>query len=209
MGTSLWLVSSEEDAEKLKMIMRDTRQSERPNLPASYPNFYPHITLLSFPPASTAATPEGIRAAIEPLLKQTRDLPIKFQSVDIGTHFFRSVYITITPSPSLLSLHKDVHAQLGIEPRTPLFPHLSLCYIDDQDASGGEREKFLQELREEGKIRYNTFEGGESVSLRCGNGEYGHIQALWLGGFEAKEVWVAKCDGPVENWKILDKIHIA
>lgn len=29
-----------------------------------------------------------------------------------------------------------------------------------------------------------------------------------LAGFEAREVWIALCDGPVETWKVLDKITL-
>ena len=200
-GTSLWIVPDEPDTERLKTIMR-TRQSERHNFPSSYPAFQPHVTLASFP--STFAPPTSdIRAAIDSALEHSHsgaNLPIKFQSVDIGTHFYRSVYIVITPTPELLALHENVHARLGIEPKTPAYPHVSLCYIDD--AAVVEREKFLEELKREGKIRYDS--ESKSVSLRCGEGE----DWVWLREFGAREVWVAKCDGPVEGWTVLDKIPI-
>ncbi|KAG6917937.1 hypothetical protein DXG01_000375 [Tephrocybe rancida] len=200
-GTSLWLVPNDEDAERLKTIMR-ARQSEHHNYPSSYPTFHPHVTLASFPSPSTPPTPETIRAAIEPVLQQSGSLAVKFQSVDIGDHFFRSVYIAVVPTPALLALHKDVHASLGIEPRTPSFPHVSLCYIDDADARGGERERFLEELKKKGMTKT---EGETGVSLRCPDAEGGG----WFSEFGAKEVWVAECDGPVESWNILDKIPIA
>ncbi|KAG6854707.1 hypothetical protein C0991_002419 [Blastosporella zonata] len=199
-GTSLWLVPSEDDAERLKTIMHTTRQHERQNFPSSYPNFHPHVTLASFPSTSTPSISD-IRTAIAPLLQQR--LAVKFQSVDIGTHFFRSVYIAITPTPAILALHGNVHAKLGIDPSTPSFPHVSLCYIDDKDALGGERERFLEELMDEGRIRYEDSERGGGVSLKCGGNEDGHG---WMSVFEAKEVWVAECYGPVEDWTILGKI---
>ncbi|KAG6862070.1 hypothetical protein C0995_007200 [Termitomyces sp. Mi166 len=143
-----------------------------------------------------------IRAVIDSALGQSEgNLPIKFQSVDIGTHFYRSVYIAITLTPGLQALHRDVHTKLGIEPKTPAYPHVSLCYINDADAA--EREKFLDELKNEGKIRYES--DGKGVSLKCGKGE----DSVWLSEFRAREVWVAKCDGPVESWTVLDKILIA
>ncbi|KAG6814574.1 hypothetical protein H0H92_000103 [Tricholoma furcatifolium] len=197
-GITLWIVPDEEDTKRLETIMR-ARQDERHNYPSSYPAFQPHVTLASFPSTSTPPT-AAIRAAIAPVAQQG-GLAVKFQSVDIGTHFFRSVYIAITLTPGLAALHEAVHTKLGIEPKTPSYPHVSLCYIDDEDARKGERERFFEELKREGRIR----EEGHGVSLRCGKGE-GDV--VWLSEYQPKEVWIAECDGPVESWKIIDKISI-
>ncbi|KAF5380880.1 hypothetical protein D9615_004121 [Tricholomella constricta] len=196
MGISLWLVPSAKDARRLSTIMR-ARQDEYPNFPFSYPTFDPHITLASCP-SSSAPSLSMIRAAIP---KFEHGLFVKFKSVEIGTHFFRSVYTTIAPLPALSALHEEVHAKLGIEARTPLFPHMSLCYIDDRDALLGERDKFLQELKDGGKIK--EADDGSGVSLNCGD-----LAGDWMDGFQATEIWVANCDGPVEGWKIVDKVPL-
>jgi len=174
------------------------RGDERQNLPTSYPTFYPHVTLASFP-SQPALTLSEIRAAMP---KFQRGLPVKFKSIEIGTHFFRSIYIAIELTPLLSALHEEVHAKLAIEPRTPAFPHVSLCYIDDRDALSGERDEFFRELKNGGKIRRTEDDLG--LCLNCG----GSAEEDWMGEFLVKEVWLAQCDGPVENWTILDIIPI-
>ncbi|GLB34777.1 putative cyclic phosphodiesterase-like protein [Lyophyllum shimeji] len=196
MGIAVWLVPSAEDAQRLKRIM-DTRREERSNHPSSYPSFHSHITLASLPLQS--ASPSEIRAAIP---KFEHGLSVKFKSIEIGTHFFRSVYIAIELTPELSALHDKIHAKLAIEPRTPAFPHVSLCYIADEAAR--EREEFFRELKDGGKIR--QIQNDSNVSINCAGGPG---EEDWMSGFLAKEVWVAQCDGPVEDWTVLDKIPIA
>ena len=81
-------------------------------------------------------------------------------------------------------------------PRTPSFPHLSLCYIDDKDAAIGEREAFYKILKDGGKIR----PGG---SLDCGL-----VEEDWMDCFEANDIWVVQCEGPVSEWAILKKLNL-
>lgn len=168
----------------------------RPNQPSSYPDFDPHITLASVPMSSPSSL-LSIRVAI-PIFESP--LTVDFKSIEIGTHFFRSVYLAIAPTPALSALHEQIHAKLGIEPRTPSFPHLSLSYISDEDAQSGERESYLQALENAGRIDRD----GKTVALDCGNDGTPN----WIKGFRATEIWVADCDGPVEGWTVLDKIAI-
>ncbi|KAG6899418.1 hypothetical protein C0993_010455 [Termitomyces sp. T159_Od127] len=215
MGTSLWIVPNEQDAERLKTLMRRTRQNERADFPSSYPAFHPHVTLASFPSASTstsAPSTAAIRAALDSALHgadnplpnpRPRPIQIAFESLELGTHFFRSVYIAAAPTPALRALHGAVHAGLGVAPRTPAFPHLSLCYVGDADAE--ERGRFWGEVRV--RVRGGCEHGGGDgeggrVSIWCGE------EGGWVAGFEAGEVWVVECDGPVEGWTVLDKISI-
>ncbi|KAF9030681.1 hypothetical protein BDZ89DRAFT_1064462, partial [Hymenopellis radicata] len=116
---------------------------------ASYPSFEPHITLLSLPADSTISLPE-LRASIP---------------LNIGDHFFRSVYIAVKQLP---------------KPRTPLFPHISLCYITDEDAALGERTSFYNALKDAGRMKPTQ------------------DNADWVSTFQASEVWIAECNGP---WK--------
>lgn len=182
------------------MIMRNPRSAEGAQLlSASYPKFEPHITLASFLPSSTPSLP-AIRTALSGW--KADSVPVEFQSIDVGTHFFRSVYIAIAPTSTISALHEHIHTTLGVEPRTPSFPHLSLCYISDEDAQSGERGRFLRELEAAGKVE--RVERDERVRLNCG----GPGEVDWLAGFQAGEVWVADCDGPVEGWSVLDVIPI-
>ena len=53
-------------------------------------------------------------------------------------------------------------------------------------------------LKDAGVIR----EEGDRVSLQCGE------DGGWVDGFDVKEIWIAKCDGPVEGWEILDRLTL-
>ncbi|KAJ6597227.1 2',3'-cyclic-nucleotide 3'-phosphodiesterase [Mycena vulgaris] len=162
---------------------------------ASYPKFQPHITLAALPDAapSLAEILASIPAA-------QRALPIEFDAVEVGDHFFRSVYLAVHTTPALLDLHHHVHDALRILPKTPKFPHISLCYINDADAAAGERTRYFQALESAGKIRAD----GGSVSLNCG--EPGVDD--WLSSFDSPEIWIARCDGPVETWTVEKKIAL-
>lgn len=165
---------------------------------ASYPSFEPHITLLSLPADSSISLQE-LRASIP----KSTPLKISFNSVNIGDHFFRSVYIAVKPTPELWSLHAHTHKALNQEPRTPLFPHISLCYITDEDAALGERTSFYKALNDAGRIK--SIEDGDGVALNCSQG----AGEDWMSTFETSEIWIAECNGPVESWKILDKVSLS
>ena len=196
-GLTLWIVPNDENAEKLQRIMQI---KQGPSLTqTSYPVFHPHITLVSSP-----VSLEDQLASIEACVAKyrTSTLPIcRFKSVDIGNHYYRSVYVTIQPTPELLDMHKHFHDILKLEPRTPVFPHLSLCYIDDADAVNGERLAFYDALKDAGNLRVSDVEG---VTLNCGS----NTQEEWIDHFEASEIWGVLCDGPVEGWKVILKFSL-
>jgi 2'-5' RNA ligase len=158
----------------------------------SYPRFHPHITLASLP-LSVENNLADIEASITTSLKAP--LTVKFSSVEIGSHYFRSVYIAIEATSEIMNLHGLIHKALQAVPGTPSFPHLSLCYIDDKDATVGEREVFYRTLKDGGKIRA----GG----LDCGL-----VEEDWMECFEANKIWVVRCEGPVNEWVILKKFPI-
>ncbi|KAK0211077.1 2',3'-cyclic-nucleotide 3'-phosphodiesterase [Desarmillaria ectypa] len=194
MGIALWVVPPSACAAKLKCIMNvRPRPSATTASSSSYPRFDPHITLLSLP-ADSSISVSILRDAISSI---QLSLDITFKSIDIGTHFFRSVYITVQLTPELTEIHTHVHKKVGVEPRTPKYPHVSLCYITDEDAQQGERRAFYQAI--EDKIRKE----GDIVSIDCGK-----LAEEWMSGFVANEIWIAECNGPIEDWRILDKIPL-
>jgi len=125
---------------------------------------------------------------------------VKFESIEVGDHYFRSVYIAIQPADVLKDLHRIVHEKLGVAPRTPKYPHMSLVYISDEDAAKGERERYYEELKKRNLITTTTQDGDELGSKK---------DAETIAGFSAPEIWVVKCVGPVESWEVLDKIVLA
>jgi len=160
--------------------------------PTSYPYFEPHITLASVSSSSAPLLPD-----LCAVIRATGLLSVEFESIEIGSHFFRSVYVAIKTTPALTALHEHLHTKLGLEPHTPAFPHLSLCYIDDEDGQKGEREMFSKDLESTGKVE----RGHHRVRLHCG-------ESGWMDGFSASEVWVVNCEGPVEGWTILDRVSL-
>jgi 2',3'-cyclic-nucleotide 3'-phosphodiesterase len=197
----LWIVPNSIDAQRLENIMNAGHLSSRTNSSLSqgglesyesYPRFHPHITLASLP-LSVENNLTDIEASIASSLKAP--LTVKFSSVEFGSHYYRSVYIAIEPTSEIMNLHEHIHKALQAVPRTPSFPHLSLCYINDKDAAIGKREAFYRNLKDGGKMRAG---GG----LDCGLAEED-----WMDCFEANEIWVVQCEGPVNEWAILRKLQ--
>lgn len=103
---------------------------------------------------------------------------------------------------ALLDLHKQIHENFKVEYKTPAFPHLSLVYITDEDAEKGERTIYQDLLEKAGKLQIG--EGGKAVSLNCGSG----AEESWMDSFDASEIWVTKCEGPVQGWRVLGKYSL-
>lgn len=147
-----------------------------------------------------------------------RSLHIRFARVLTGDKYFLSIFIALAPSIELAQLRSSAlkvgagagaganstgNRDLNPEKASPAFPHLSLFYIADEEAHT--RVRFLQEMEREGVVRHST--DGLSVALRCaqvGEGDDGVLE-----GFTATQIWIVDCEGPVEEWKVLDKILLA
>lgn len=171
-----------------------TLRQQQPHSPTSYPQFAPHITLGSFSHVSLSEIRASIPVSQPPL-------QIKFDAIQVGSHYFRSVYISVKLTPELIALHDQVHSSLGIEPRTPAYPHLSLCYINDKDAEEGERDKFARDTNDSGYIRHEP-DGGLSIRSSLSSEED------WITEFTSPEIWIAQCDGPVAEWSVIEKISL-
>ena len=158
----------------------------------SFPKFEPHVTLASLPldiPVSAilAGVPQG-----------QKQIDISYKSLEIGTHYFRSVYIAVKLSPELSALHQHVHAALQTDPKTPAYPHLSLAYVTDKDAETRLRHQFAESLE--------VKEANDGIALGVGDGR--DESKDWIAGFRADEIWIVRCEGPVETWKVLDIIRL-
>ena len=204
-GLSLWLVPTVEQSAKLSWIMHIRPPTAE--LPSSYPKFHPHITLATVP--STTPVDELI-AAIPPRQSQFKAV---FSDVVVSGAYFRSVLAVVEPSPEITSLHAEVVESLKIRnPRSPMFPHMSIYYIDDLEA--GERARVLQELKDNGTV-IKTEEGvqihtsGGPIGISTGSETRPLPQDDTLRGINVTEIWVALCDGPVETWTVLEKVELA
>lgn len=131
--------------------------------------------------------------------------PVAFSSLEVGPTYFRSVYVVIHKSPELSDLHKHISNELkklgGIEPRSPRFPHMSLFYIDDSEPD--ERQIVANELLSSGRV---VNELGDRIILDCFADS--HSTGHKLSGFDGEEIWIVRCEGPVEQWKVLEKVAL-
>ena len=176
-------------------------------VPSSYPRFHPHITLAT---VSSTTPVQELVAAIPPRHPQ---IQVVISDVVVGDTYFRSVLAAIVPSPEILSLQSTVSENLRIrDPRSPMFPHMSIYYIDDAEAE--ERTRVLQELKDNGTV-IKTEEGvqihtsGGPIGTPTGSGTRPPPQGDALRGIDGSEIWVVLCDGPVETWTVLEKVKLA
>jgi 2',3'-cyclic-nucleotide 3'-phosphodiesterase len=217
---ALWLVPSEPEAALLQQLM-----DRRPEQSAhhSFPRFHPHVTLATLKPTSTTTSSESTSATTSEtndasnreraatLLSLREALPlgqpavnVRFERVIAGDHYFRSVYIALQRSRELVELREALETIRGPEP--PAFPHLSLYYIADEDAH--ERARVLQELERENVVVGPSADGRGrgGMVLKCSASGEGDVA---LEGFLGTQIWIMDCEGPVEGWKVIDKILLA
>lgn len=143
----------------------------------SSPTFPPHVTLASLPNCIS------IEELVE-CLAPRNPVKLTFKDVKIGTTYFQSVFIAIQESKDLFELRDHVHEVLGIQTRTPNFPHMSLYYGEDQ------REKVLDSLRQDlSSLDYLADHAGIHEML-------------------ATEVWVVNCEGNPEEWSVIKQIQL-
>ena len=181
----------------------------KPGAERSFPHFHPHVTLATLNPAAERdSTVLTLREAV-PLGQCT--VPVRFARVIAGDHYFRSVFVALVPSPELVRLRAALAA--AGTPHPPAFPHLSLYYIADEEPHT--RERLLQELERENVVRHAA--DGQEVVLECAvghgagddNSTGSQDDGGALTGFTGTQIWIVDCEGPVEGWKVLDKILLA
>lgn len=230
---SAWLVPWEPESAILQQLM--ARHPE-PVAPHSFPHFHPHVTLATVhvdppppppPPndsetAASASSSTGTashdahdaeRAALLLALREAvpfgqRSIRVRFARVLAGDHYHRSIYAAIAPSDELAQLRgalAGVRGQ-GRGGAPPAFPHLSLYYVGEEEAHV--RARYLQELEREGVVRHSG--DGLSAALWCaGEDGVGRGGGAVLEGFTGTQIWIVDCEGPVEGWRVLDKILLA
>ncbi|KAI1791661.1 2',3'-cyclic-nucleotide 3'-phosphodiesterase [Ganoderma leucocontextum] len=205
MGISLWLVPKEADADRIKQVMRN-RPTASTKSPSSFPTFHPHVTLATGPDAA------ALRAALP---SDQPVVPVQFKSAEVGDKYFMSIYVVVhSPEGSPLeNLCSHLRAALG-DAAVPPIPHLSLYYIDDADKDT--RLRTLQELHAHFRVIGKSV--GDSVmadfNRMVGLGCYASSEPneadppYILRQTESEEIWLVRCEGPVEGWEVLEKFPL-
>ncbi|KAI6150662.1 hypothetical protein BKA82DRAFT_3073797 [Pisolithus tinctorius] len=199
MGLSFWLVPPPCQATLLQSIMPQQPQGDllEPNRggsgtlsSSSYPKVFPHITVASVRSIGN----ELPGCLLTNLAKDRRSIRVNFQSLLVSDHYFRSLLISLLPTADLLALRDEIKETLShLSPRSaPMFPHLSLAYIADEDAEAGERHRAAQSLRDRGVVIEDK--DRHTVSLRCND--------VCMSGVDLAEIWLVECEGPVEEWSV-------
>lgn len=201
MGLSLWLVPNPAQLQLIQKVLPKQPET-RPVSAASYPEITPHITLASSGKATQDAVLRAIPSTLHPIT-------VEFQKLEVGDHYFRSVFISVKKTTELVALHEHIMAALdrdGASPSAPAFPHMSISYIADEDGAA-ERKKAADELRAITIVEGSETgtDGTETVVLRCEDSEEGRV---CLASFEGTEVWIVRCEGPVQHWQVLHKISV-
>lgn len=199
-GLSLWLVPRAAQAAEIALPMRARPSlAGPPRSPASFPTFHPHVTLASDPDAS------ALRAAVP---QEQHAIPVRFSSLEVGRKYFMSVYVAVRSAAGspLENLREYLRAALG-EKAVPAVAHMSLHYIDDADA--GERARTAEALRSELWVMESREDDEKCIQLACVDpqAEDGR-ELVILDGFDGEEIWVVKCEGPVAEWEVLEKISL-
>jgi len=159
---------------------------------SSYPAFLPHITL-----ASVRSGNELPGDLLTKFTQNRQSVRANFRSLEVSDHYFRSVLVAVETTTDLLILHEEIRSALShLSPSAPMFPHMSLSYIADEDANTGERARAAHWLMKEAGVIYED-EDHQTMSLRCGERR--------LSGFDGEEIWLVNCEGPVEQWVVRDK----
>lgn len=174
-----------------------------PGADGSFPHFVPHITLSSLRPTASESREWAVRTLHEAIPLGQRPVPVYFESIAAGDHYFRSIFVALKPSPELVSLLAALVTPRQAPARTPYSPaflHFSLYYIADEEAHL--RGRLLQELERENAVRHAV----DGVVLECGAGT--DVDGA-LTGFTGTQIWTVACEGPVEGWEILDKFSLA
>lgn len=195
-GLSFWLVPPADQSALIQSIMPrrpvgSLLPGGDPLFASSYPAFLPHITLASV--RSGSELPADLLTKFTEIRRSVR---ANFRSLEVSDHYFRSVLVAVETTTDLLALHEEIRSALShLSPSAPMFPHMSLSYIADEDANTGERARAAQLMKEAGVVYED--EGHQTMSLRCGE--------ACLSGFDGEEIWLVNCEGPVEQWVVCDK----
>ncbi|KAJ7034310.1 hypothetical protein C8F04DRAFT_578734 [Mycena alexandri] len=200
MGYSLWLLPGEPQRSALAWVMAYRPTSYRENRQSysskSFPDFDPHITLANF----SLPSPPSLDVLLPPKLDRVF---ARFKSLHVGNSYLGSLSVTIEKTSDLMTLHDAIDAHLrlnNIENRGGRFPHMSLFYLDE--AVLGDRRRLPERLQRRGLVTSKR-EGVLLNSFPDGD------PPVSLSGFDGEEIWLMDCNGPVAEWKMLDKRHLS
>ncbi len=133
---------------------------------------------------------------------------MRFASFEVGEKYFMSVYVAVRSAVGspLENLREHLRAALGVEAVPPV-AHLSLHYIDDADAE--ERARTAEALRSELWVMESREGEEQCIKLACVDPQAeGERELVILDGFDGEEIWIVKCEGPVAEWEVLEKIAL-
>ena len=178
----------------LQQILDFLPAESHPRSPSSYPQFAPHITIVSHIPLSV-----NIATIMHCIPESQTSFPVMFKSIEMSNVYFHSVYIDLHTSPKLSAPHQHIQSAVknleGAEPGSPSFPHMSIYYIDNLDKYANTH--FSSD---------HAIQNQDNVALVCSCADT--HPAATLTGFNAKAIWIVKLEGLVKKWEVLKKVTL-
>lgn len=117
---SLWLVPSGRTYRRLHAAIRSFAAE------CHTPAFVPHVTLLGEVICSLQRLKEHSRC----ICRSVRPFAVESSGAGTSQTYYRSIFLSILETPSLITLHSRMRARFGIRKgsKQPYSPHLSLVY---------------------------------------------------------------------------------
>lgn len=153
-----------------------------------------------------------------------KNLRIEFKHpLFVGSSYFVSVVIALQPTESLVDFQKQVLSLvseklgLSISGTSFFFPHVSLYYGDgerklagdNKEGEGGPKIEGSREGEEERQLEGGRNGIAATITQEFGISSTENMENLILDGTRELlpwEIWVVKCEGPVEEWSVVEKI---
>ncbi|KAI0302214.1 hypothetical protein BC826DRAFT_1183198 [Russula brevipes] len=215
MAISAWLVPWEPESAILQQLM--ARHPE-PVAPHSFPHFHPHVTLATVhvdpalapppPPPPPPSDPEAAAASAShdaydaeraALLLALREARGPLPPLDLRRD--RAVL-----RAGAAAGRAGGRARARARGRAAGVP--APLAVLRRGGGGARARRYLQELEREGVVRHAA--DGLSAALWCaGEDGVGRGGGAVLEGFTGTQIWIVDCGGPVEGWRVLDKILLA
>lgn len=192
-------------------------QSLFPNSPV----FEPHITITSDLVCSTGDDVNKILtscvAAIRSVRNQQRQAPtlISFKACSVGKHYFRKVVLECNENRYLYSIAqvmREVYVEIEDASRSQraatwardeFKPHLSLLYSDVTPISQAFLRVIQQRIEDVLNIQMVRHQGNRDTQLYWDFPQQPALSWGLPGTFK-----VVRCEGPVENWRVLGKTDV-
>ncbi len=123
-GYSIWFVPQGKDFTKFKNLINNISKEN------NSPLFDPHATLLP----NVKLPLKEIESKVQKLAQQISSFKISLTSIDTTTSFFRSLFLNIELTPTLIQAHQTATEVFDLDSNIEYKPHFSLLYGEQKQS---------------------------------------------------------------------------